>query len=206
MLIEMFLCASTLYKSWKAHHHNLFKVLQYLPNTFIIQFQFLTMTPEVLPDLASDLLSRLLCWQSNHQGSSHAALCPSVKHKFFATWRSPSPWSLLCLDSFFPRLSLAGSFLSCKRFQIQLSQRAPLTQWSEGTPLSIISHLLNSLHGTNPGQIVRYVLSYCISSLHLLPRHPPSRIYTTTAEAMLPSQHQEPCLVPGGCVNFFIAA
>lgn len=27
-----------------------------------------------------------------------------------------------------------------------------------------------------------------------------------TAEAMLHSQHQEPCLVPVGCISFFIAA
>lgn len=112
-------------KSWKcrSYHDNLCKILQGLPNMFRIKFIGLTMTHRVLPDLASTHLSNLLCRRPNHLGVSYAEL-PSVYQSQVLSYMKPLAlaWSLLCLDSSFPRTEQAGNFLSCT-FKIQLPQR-----------------------------------------------------------------------------------
>ena len=52
--------------------------------------------------LAPNHHSYLLCWHSDHPSPSQASFLSLCQLHVLSTW-SPLPWSLLCLDNFFPQ-------------------------------------------------------------------------------------------------------
>lgn len=183
------------------------KVLQCLPRTCIITLKFLTRTPEDLPDLSSNHLSTLpVSSCSSHPGHDPAALL-SLARKFFPTG-SPLPWSLLCLDSFFPRPNLAGTFLTYKPFPTWLPQRdfpwpsdlkAPLP-CPQPLWLKLLCHVLHSAWLQSDLSLCAIVLAFlhCVSFIH----HPPPGIQTLWLWRPLYFQHQNLCQVHRGCISF----